>query len=391
MFFILLGVALGIAAGFIPGFNSNNLSLVLIAYGFISSNYYLAVTVVSVEISSSFFEFMSPMIFGIGNEATSLAITSMPDELTEENFKRSIRTVISGGLVGILISLPLLFLADRIYPLVYSSLQPLVGWILLFLCVYMVWIEKSWRKKFFAAAIFCLSGVFGLLVKSGGLISSEYLLLPVFIGLYGFSSIISKRHEKTEIDYLQETAWGERARPAAIGFITSVFASLISGMKRGQTSALAMQIGGVSRREEVLFMLPMISLAFVTLSIFALGSAGKIRSYLAYDIQEVMGELYFSQTVLLTGTVVISACVSACLLIVLAKPIGKFFSKINKKWLEIFGFCIGSLLIMIFTGAAGAMLAFTATCIGVLSSRLGIRSTHLMGVLLLPSIVLMIS
>jgi TctA family transporter len=35
-------------------------------------------------------------------------------------------------------------------------------------------------------------------------------------------------------------------------------------------------------------------------------------------------------------------------------------------------------------------LAFTTTCIGILSSRLRVRSTHLMGVLLLPSIVAMI-
>lgn len=358
--------------------------MVLIAYGIISSDYYLTVTVVAIEISSSFFEFMSPMIFGIGNEATALAINSMAG-LTEENFKRGLRIVISGGLIGILISLPLLFFAENIYPVVYNSLKPLVGWVLLFLCVYMVWIEKDWKKKIFAATIFCLSGMFGLLVKNSGLVPSEYLLLPVFIGLYGFSSIISKKQER--IDLIQDIAWTEKTRAVAIAFITSVFASLIPGMKRSQTSTLALQIGDVSKREEVLFMLPMISLAFVTLSIFVLGSAGKIRSDLAYDIQEVMGELYFSQTLLLTGTVAVSACISVCLLILLAKPIGRFFSKINKKYLKIFGFCVGSLLIINFTGIYGVLLAFTATCIGILSSRLGIRSTHLMGVLLLPSIV----
>jgi len=358
---------------------------VLIAYGLISSNYYLTVTIVAVEISSSFSEFMSPMIFNIGNEATSLAINYTYADLTEENFKRGLRIVISGGLLGILLSLPLLFFAEKIYPVVYSSLKPLVGWILLFLCIYMVWIEKNLKKKSFAATIFCLSGLFGLLVKNSGLVSSDYLLLPVFIGLYGFSSILSKKHEN--VDLVQDITWVEKTGAAAIAFITSVFASLMPGMKRSQASALALQVGGVSKREEVMFMLPMISLAFVTLSIFALGSSGKIRSDLAYDIQEVMGELYFSQTALLTGAVAVSACVSVCLLFLLAKPMGRFFSRINKKYLKIFGFCVGVLLIINFTGIYGLILAFTATCIGILSSRLGIRSTHLMGVLLLPSIV----
>lgn len=381
----MIGVALGFAIGFIPGFSSNNLSMLLIAYGFLSSNYHLAITVVALEISSSFFDFMSPMIFGIGNEATALAINSVSENVTEENFKHGLRTVASGGLIGILISLPLIFFAEKIYPVVFSSLKPLVGWILLFLCIYMVWIERDWKKKIFASVIFCLSGVFGLLVKDSGIISSEYLLLPVFIGLYGFSSIISERHHKTEP--MQDFPWTKKVRTAAIAFVTSVFASFISGMKRGQTSALALQVGQVSKREEVLFMLPMISLAFVTLSIFVLGSAGKIRSNLAYDIQEIMGKIYFSQAALLIGAVIISACISVCLLLLLAKPIGKFFSKINNKYLKIFGFCVGAFLIIFFTGIYGVLLAFTATAIGLLSSRLGIRSTHLMGVLLLPSII----
>lgn len=325
------------------------------------------------------------MIFGIGNEDTALAVDSMYGGFTEESFKRGMNIVVSGGLIGILISLPLMFFAEKIYPVVYSSLKPLAAWILLFLCVYMVWIERGWKKKIFATTIFCLSGLFGLLIKNSGLVSSEYLLLPVFIGLYGFSSLISKKHEK--VGLTQDITWMKKIRTAAIAFIASIFASLIPGMKRGQTSSLALQAGSVSEREEVLFILPMISLAFVTLSIFVLGSTGKIRSVLAYDIQEVMGELYFSQTILFASSVAVSACVSACILIFLAKPIGRFLSKINGKYLKIFGFCISALLIINFTGVYGMVLAFTATCIGILSSRLGTRSTHLMGVLLLPSIV----
>jgi TctA family transporter len=179
----------------------------------------------------------------------------------------------------------------------------------------------------------------------------------------------------------------EKIRAAAIGFITTLFASMIPGMKRGQTSAVALQISSTTRNEEVLFMLSLVSLAFVTLSIFALGSAGKVRSTLAYDINDVMGNIYFSQTSLFAGSVAISACMSACVLIFLAKPVGRIFSKINKKYLNAFGFCIGMLLIIIFTGINGVLLTFTATSIGLLSSRMKVRSAHLMGVLLLPSIV----
>jgi len=359
--------------------------MLLITYGLISTNYYLAVTAVAIEISFSFFEFLSPMIFGIGNEATALAVDPVHVRLTEESFGRGMSLVVTGGVVGILISLPLIFFAEKIYPVVYDSLKPLVGWILLFLCLYMIWIEKGWKRKIFATTIFCLSGLLGLLVRDSGLVSPEYVLLPIFIGLYGFSSLLSKRHEK--IDLLQDIGWMEKARSAAIAFMVTMFASLISGMKRGQTSALALQIGNISSREEILFILPAISLAFSMLSIFVLGSTGRIRSTLAYDIQQIMGELYFSQTLLFAGSVAVSACLSACVLILLARPIGRLLSRINRKYLEIFGFCLGALMVINFTGIYGMVLAFTATCIGMLSSRLRTRSTHLMGVLLLPSIV----
>jgi TctA family transporter len=168
-----------------------------------------------------------------------------------------------------------------------------------------------------------------------------------------------------------------------------MFASMIQGMKRGQTSALALQIGKI-KREEILFIIPMISLAFTTLSIFVLNSTGSIRSTLAYDIQEVMGDIFFSQTALFAGVVAVSACISVSVLILIARPIGKVFSRINEKYLKVFGFCMGIALIFNFTGVYGLLLAFTTTCIGVLSSRLKVRSVHLMGVLLLPSIVTMI-
>jgi len=384
----LIGVALGFAAGFIPGFSSENLSLFIITYGLISSNYHLAVTVVAIEISASFFEFLSPMIFRIGNEATALAVDSVSSRLTEESLKRGMNLVVSGGLVGILVSLPLLFFAEKIYPVVYSSLKPLAGWILLFLCIYMIWVERGWKKKIFAAIIFCLSGLLGMITKNSGIVSSEYLLLPVFIGLYGFSSLISKKYENT--DSTQDITWMRKTRVAVIAFITSAFASFIPGMKRSQTSTLALQVGGIFKHEEVLFVLPLISLAFMTLSLLVLGSTGTIRSNLAYDIQEVMGETYFSQTVLFVGSIAVSACISACILIFLAKPLGRLFSRIDGKHLKTFGFCISLLLILNFTGIYGVMIAFTATCIGTLSSHFGTRSTHLMGVLLLPTIVAVI-
>lgn len=377
-------------SGIIPGFSSKNLSTFLIAYGLISSDYNLAATALAIEISSAFFEFLSPMIFKIGNDATSLAIDPAFSVLTEESFSRAVGLVAAGGLVGVIISLPVLAFAENIYPIVYASLKPLIGWILMLVCAYMVSIERGWRKKIFAAAIFLLAGLLGFLVKDSGFVSSDYYLIPIFIGLYGFSSIISRKYDKSESQLVQGISWAEKARLVGFAFIASVFGSFISGMKRGQVSAIALQTSGAFRPEEVLFILPMISLSFATLSVFVLGSAGAVRTTLAFDLQEIVGQPFFSQTLLFSSAIAISAAVSAFILTVFARPLGKIISKINLRYLKAVGFSLGLLLIINFTGLPGLLLAFAATSIGLLSSRLGVRSTHLMGVLLLPSILAMI-
>jgi TctA family transporter len=74
------------------------------------------------------------------------------------------------------------------------------------------------------------------------------------------------------------------------------------------------------------------------------------------------------------------------MMLALSKPLSKNLNRINRKYMKAFGFCLGCALIVCFTGWQGVLLASVSTCIGLLSKRLKIRSTHLMGVLILPSI-----
>jgi TctA family transporter len=74
------------------------------------------------------------------------------------------------------------------------------------------------------------------------------------------------------------------------------------------------------------------------------------------------------------------------MLILLSKHLRIVLLKVNRKYLEIAGFCIGVAVVINFTGFYGILISFTATSISILSSRFRVRSTHLMGVLLVSSI-----
>lgn len=389
-----VGVLLGIACGFLPGFSSNNLNMLLLsfgAFGLASSNYQLAAMAVAVEISASFFEFLSPMLFGIGNEETSLAIGA--DPIAADSFKRGIRCVVLGGLAGVAIALPLAFFAGGMYTLVYSTIKPLAGWILAAVCVYMVVTERGWKSMASAAAVFAVAGALGIAVNSGPLLPADYALLPVFVGMYGISSIVSgwnggREHRE---GLVQELPLQEKLRIAFLAFVSAGFASLVTGVKKGQASAIAMRVGSLYSREEILFALPAVALAFNTMSVFVLGSAGAIRSSLSADVYDAMGAIGADQALLFVGVVALSACAASALMVALAKPLGMLVSKTGKgahgRGMMFLGLATALVLVFAFTGPAGMLVTATSVCVGLLAKRLRVRSVHLMAVLLLPSIV----
>ena len=155
-------------------------------------------------------------------------------------------------------------------------------------------------------------------------------------------------------------------------------------MKRSHTSAIVMGVGKLDQNETVLLALSIVSTSFLVISLVAL-SSNSVRSILAYDVSEI-AELDFNQILLILGSFVLAAVLSIVLLLGSVRHLEKIVLKINKRYLKIFGFVCGSILILYFTSWKGALLAAVATSIGILSIKLRLRSAHLMGVLLVPTL-----
>jgi TctA family transporter len=237
-----------------------------------------------------------------------------------------------------------------------------------------------------------VAGMLGIAVGNGPLLPAEYTLLPVFVGMYGISSIVSGwngGHERKE-GFVRELPLPEKLRIAFIAFVSAGFASLVTGVKKGQASAIAMRIGALYGREKVLFALPAVALAFNTMSIFVLGSAGTIRSSLSADVYDAMGAIGADQALLFAGVIAISACAASALMTAMARPLGALVTKTGNggsgKGMMIVGLAAALVLIFAFTGVTGLLVAATSACVGLFAKRLRVRSVHMMAVLLLPSI-----
>ena len=373
--YIFLGVIVGIAASFVPGLYYSEISLIF--FGFLTG-INAAIFIACSAIAFSLFEFVTTNIFEIGDDITSFALET---KFQIENLSRIAKTVSLGTLISIFLSIPLIFIFQNLFSQINSTIKSSLLVILSAIILYTILSERTFAKKIFASFIFIITGIFGIIVQESGFLPSNLLLMPIFIGFFGFSSFARKHFEKRIIF---PVSLKDKIKISLISFGTTLFAIFIPSMKRSQTSAIALALGKIDQNETVLLALSIISTSFLIVSLVAL-SSNSIRSILAYDISEI-AELNFNQVLLILGSFIIAAVVSIVFLLNSVKFLDRIVLKINKKYLKVFGLICGSVLILYFTSWKGALLAIVATAIGTLSIKLKIRSAHLMGVLLVPTL-----
>ena len=85
----------------------------------------------------------------------------------------------------------------EIVPDIYENLQKWMGWLLLAVVAYMIIVEKSLNGKFWAFAVFSLSGILGLIVLT--MPNLEQPLFPMLSGLFGLSMLVVSLSKKVEI------------------------------------------------------------------------------------------------------------------------------------------------------------------------------------------------
>lgn len=374
--YIFAGVLVGIGASFIPGLFYSEISLLF--FGIIT-DISAAVFISASAIAFSIFEFISTNIFGIGDDITSLSIG---DKFESENLKRIAKTVSMGAIIGLILTIPLVFIFQKIFSQVNPIIKPSVLLIISAAILYTIISEKTLLRKIFAAFIFTMTGIFGMILNNSGFLPSSLILMPVFIGLYGFSSIIARKHHENSI--VATLSLQEKIKISLISFGTTLLGIFVPSLKRSQVSAIAFGLGKFEMSETVILALSVISTSFLILSIVAL-SANSIRSILAYDISEIV-EINFNQILIIMGSITLAAAISIFLLLSSVDYLQKTVSKIDNEYLKIFGFVCGSILIVYFTSWQGILLAIIATGIGILSIKMKVRSVHLMGVLLVPTL-----
>ena len=288
-----------------------------------------------------------------------------------------------GGLAAILLTLATLPMLLFTIPALYSQIHPIVHMLLIAVVGWMVWTERG-QGKLWAIFIFLLAGLLGSITLSS---FSDTALFPALTGLFGFSGLIMSYYGRSGLPEQRKACKVQLAsmKGAAVGWFAGMLAGLLPGIGSSQAAAVTSQAFR-AKTKDFLVSLGGINAANIIFTLVAFYTLGKTRSGAVAAIAQITPSISSSELTLL---MVVSLAAALLSVIIALKAAGFAISRIHsisykKTNLSIMIFLFAA--VIIFTGMIGLLISFAGTLIGLLTIKLGIKRSHMMGFLIFPTI-----
>ena len=388
---LLLGILIGTITGLAPGIHINLVSAILLGLStallaFVSP-LVLVVFLVSMAMTHTFVDYISSIFLGAPDEENFLSILPGHEMLIKGEAYSAVVYTLYGSLSGLLIILlfsPLFFF---FLPIIYPYAERIMPFILILTCFFLIYFEKS--SKLWAFLIFIISGLLGIATLN---LPIKEPLLPLFTGLFGVSSLITSITKKQTIPSQKIKPLKEITLPKR-SFLKSILASLIAsplcsflpGMGSGQAAVIGSEVMGDLDRKEFLVLLGAINTIVTGLSFITLYTISKARTGVAVAISEII-QLSVKDLFVITGVIFISGIISFFVTIFIAKYFAKFVSKVNYQILSIIIILVLFGVVFYFSGFLGFLAMLVSSCVGLTCIYAGVRRTHMMGSLLVSTI-----
>lgn len=391
---LILGVLVGALTGITPGIHINLVSALLLASSafllarFHLSSIVLVVFLVSIAITHTFVDFI-PSIFLGAPDKDDNALSVLPGHqmLIKGEAYSAVVYTLYGSISALFIILAFTPLFVHFLPAVYPYAQRIMPFILILASLFLIYFEKTSRLR--AVIIFLLSGFLGIATLN---LPLKEPLLPLFTGLFGVSSLITSITKKQKIPK-QKIRSLKRIKLKLSSFIKSILASVIAsplcsflpGMGSGQAAVIGSEVIGDMDRKEFLVLLGAINTIVTGLSFITLYTINKSRTGVAVAVGKII-ELSFSDMLIIIAVIFFSGILSFFVTLYLAKIFSRLISKISYFYLSTAVVLFLIIVTFFLSGWLGLLVLAVSTALGLTCIYLGIRRTHMMGCLLLPTI-----
>jgi len=377
----LAGLAAG-ATGLAP-FAHTNLALELFKG---STGQAGAVFSAALAFSHAAFEALPAVFFGI--PALDYAAGVLPAHALalqgkgREALELTLNTLLASGLASLL----LLPLALTLVPALYEVVKPITPFLLLAIMLALAATERSWLLKAAALLVFALSGALGVLALSSPFVPGEPLF-ALLTGLFGFPALLAARGT-ISVECRKEKP--ENTKPAWRWVVAGSIAGALSGVVPAVSGAMLSAVLFIALEEDRRSFLT-VSAALVGSRLFydavATQTIGKARSGAAAAVLESLGFADAAGLALSLAGGLLALLLACEATRKLAPLLAAWMAKPQVRpnaTLLVFLLALGAVYFQ--SGWPGMLVAATGAAVGALPLFLGVKRSHAMGCLLLPSI-----
>jgi len=338
-------------------------------------------------ITHTFLDFIPSIFLGAPDEDSILSILPGHKLLLKGHAHSAVLLTLYGSLTALIIILIFTPLFIYILPKVYPYIQRIMWIILILISGYLIFSEKN--KKLWALIIFLLAGFLGIASLN---LNLQEPLLPLLTGLFGASNLLIRKKKKNKIPKQKIISFrkikfnkSSLIKTSLSSIIASPFTAFLPGLGAAQAAVIGSEFTELNQRE-FLFLLGAINTIVMGLSFIALYSIQKTRTGAAIAISKLLPELTLIHLGYIIATIIISGIIASLITISLSKFIARHIHKFNYSKLSIVVLVVLLTITIYFTGFLGVLIFIVSTSLGITTILLNIRRMHLMGALLIPTI-----
>ncbi len=390
---ILVGCCAGIITGLIPGIHINLVSIILLnvsgyLLGF-TEPISLCVFIICMSVTHSFLDTIPSVFLGAPDADTALGVLPGHKMLLEGKGFEAVKLTVIGSLLCLILSIVILPGLIPIVPVLYNWIKPFIGYILIFVVVYMVVRAGSFKQACWSFVVFAVSGVLGLIVLN--IANIDQPLLPMLSGLFGLSTLLTSLNENVNIpeQKITETITVSKKntwKALGAGTFSGTLTSFFPGLGAAQAAIIGSQLTGNIGNYGFMILIGGINTVNFLLSLVTLYTLQKARNGAVIVVLEIIKSIDLNGLIVFIASALVAGGIATFLALIITRGFAKLMSKVDykKMVLSVIIFIIG--IVFYFSGFIGLVILMVSTALGMIAPMTNTGRNMSMGCLLLPVI-----